>query len=910
MSLPRSDSAGDRADLTPAGASAGERSLAPFPTAHVESEESSYWLIAGAPSEGPPSGPPRDEFPPVGARLLHFELVEELGRGAYARVYLAKQESLASRLVVLKVTTARTEEPQTLARLRHTGITPVYSVHDANPFQIICMPYLGRTTLARALDALPEQLPTHARALRARAPAPVGEHILDRLGYANGCLWVIGELAAGLEHAHACGILHRDIKPANVLLTDDGAPMLLDFNLASTAVEPELVGGTLAYMAPEHLRAFLGEAAVVDERSDLYSLGVVLYEMLTLDLPFPVFAHPDRLETARSQLAARLAPPEPVRTSNPVVPPAVAAVLAKLLAPAPEWRYRSARDLQEDVARHLADRPLRHASSASVRERLAKWRRRNRRLAPVLGVAVAALVLLILPATVIAVRQSQLAARAKEVQHAEATVAAEEAIARLRIACVEVGSRVDPTVPARGLRTARAVVAEYGAADAPGWEERPAVAALGPARRAALRTAIAEALVLMARAEGAVGGYSPAAVANGLRWNEAAGRLFAPGERPAVLDRLRTELEARRDGRPVPPLVPRSDRDADLLFDGLDLATADRYRDALPPLCRFCDRNPAHFRAWFTRGVCHDALGQHADAAACFGVCLAVLPDFPLAVLNRGIARLKQQRFTDAEADLTRALELDSRWTAALWHRGLAREGLRRWRDAEADYTAALADPAAPTRIYFLRSQTRRAQSDTAGAAADAAEGMRREPADAVSWVSRGSRRMAGTPVAALADFDAALRLAPNLREALINKSFVLADHLHREADAVAVLDRLLESAPDDVEARAGRGVYLARLGRADEARRDASAVLEAEPTAYREYQMAGLYAQLARRDPKGTDRAEALRLLTLALRAGVGVRTLREDADLDPIRRDPLFVRLLVAVEQIEAGSPDPITP
>jgi tetratricopeptide (TPR) repeat protein/tRNA A-37 threonylcarbamoyl transferase component Bud32 len=869
---------------------------------HAEPGESSYWLVVDAASGGLWPGPPRDEFPPVGARLLHFELVEELGRGASARVYLAKQESLANRLVVLKVTTARTEEPQTLARLRHTGITPVYSVHDADPFQVICMPHLGRTTLARALDALPESPPAHARALLAHAP--VGEHALDRLGYSDGCLWVIGELAAGLEHAHARGVLHRDVKPANVLLTDDGTPMLLDFNLASTAGGPDLVGGTLAYMAPEHLRAFLGEPAVVDERSDLFSLGVVLHQMLTLELPYQAFDHPDRREAARRQLASRLAPPEPVRTLNPAVSSAVAAILAKLLSPDPEWRYRSARELREDVARHLADRPLRHASSASVRERVAKWRRRNRRLAPVLGVAVAALVLLILPATVIAVRQSQLAARAKEVRRAEATVAAEEAVARLRIAAVEIGFRADPAAPARGLRTARAVVAEYGAADAPGWEERPAVAELDPARRVALRAALAEALVLMARAEGAAGGYSPGAVADGLRWNEAAARLFPPGERPAVLDRLRGELEARRDGRPVPPLASGSDRDIDLLFDGLDLAAADRYGAALPLLARFCDRNPAHFRAWFTRGVCHDALGQHADAAACFGVCLAVVPDFPLAVLNRGLVRLKQQRFLEAETDLTRALELEPGRTVALLNRGLARAGLRRWADAEADYTAALAAPAAPTRLYFLRAQARLARGDAAGVAADTAEGLRREPADAVSWVARGVRRMADAPAAALADFDAALRLAPHLREALLNKAFVLADHLRREADAVAVLDRLLESAPGDVEARAGRGVYNARLGRADAARRDAAAVLEAEPTAFREYQMAGLYAQLARHAPAGTDRAEALRLLTRAVRAGIDARTLRDDPDLDPIRRDPLFERLMTALGQLEAGT------
>jgi tetratricopeptide (TPR) repeat protein len=213
--------------------------------------------------------------------------------------------------------------------------------------------------------------------------------------------------------------------------------------------------------------------------------------------------------------------------------------------------------------------------------------------------------------------------------------------------------------------------------------------------------------------------------------------------------------------------------------------------------------------------------------------------------------------------------------------------------------------------VYFLRSKARRAGGNETGADADFAEGLKREPADAASWVSRGSHRLPKEPAKALADFDAALRLAPNLREALVNKAFVLADHLRREVDAIAVLNRVLELYPDDVEARAGRGVYLARLGRADEARRDAAAVLEAEPTAYRKFQMAGLYAQLARHDPKGPARTDALRLLSRALRAGFDdAQALKDDRDLDPIRRDPLFERLLTAVERIEPGGVDSIVP
>ena len=98
-------------------------------------------------------------------------------------------------------------------------------------------------------------------------------------------------MADGLAHAHERGILHRDLKPANILLGDDGEPLLLDFNLAADTklrgpASAALIGGTLPYMAPEHLQALRGEDRTLDARSDLYSLGVILFELLTGNHPF------------------------------------------------------------------------------------------------------------------------------------------------------------------------------------------------------------------------------------------------------------------------------------------------------------------------------------------------------------------------------------------------------------------------------------------------------------------------------------------------------------------------------------------------------------------------------------------------------------------------------------------------
>lgn len=116
---------------------------------------------------------------------------------------------------------------------------------------------------------------------------------LSGLTYVEAVLWIGAKLADGLSHAHERGILHRDLKPANVLLADDGRPMLLDFNLSadlkqSASVREMLVGGTLLYMAPEQIYAFQQRIHSGDTRSDMFSLGVILFELLAGRNPFSV----------------------------------------------------------------------------------------------------------------------------------------------------------------------------------------------------------------------------------------------------------------------------------------------------------------------------------------------------------------------------------------------------------------------------------------------------------------------------------------------------------------------------------------------------------------------------------------------------------------------------------------------
>jgi serine/threonine protein kinase len=241
-------------------------------------------------------------WPVPGDEFLGFEIVEPLGRGGMARVFLARQPELGSRQVVIKVSRFASREAHTLGKLSHPSIMPVFSVErdESAGWTVICMPLLGAATGLDLLDeafadgairtaAQIERVARESRPLAAQ-PAVVNEHFDWNFTYSQAIARIGLQLAEALSVAHIAGVLHRDIKPSNVLLAWSGRPILLDFNLSSDAeAMVQGVGGTLAYMAPELIQSVLtdkGHAArQFDPRYDIYSLGAVLYELLSGRLP-------------------------------------------------------------------------------------------------------------------------------------------------------------------------------------------------------------------------------------------------------------------------------------------------------------------------------------------------------------------------------------------------------------------------------------------------------------------------------------------------------------------------------------------------------------------------------------------------------------------------------------------------
>ncbi len=320
--------------------------------------------IVVPPDEGDPVPPGCVPIP--GQRLGDFQVLEVLGAGSFATVYLARQLSLG-RQVALKVATNQDDEARTLASLEHQHIVHVFSetVDAERGLRLLCMQFVPGTDLDRVMRALAardpsawsEQAILDAIDAQCRHEAMFDLAALrdrDRLAgsdFVEAVCWLGSRLAEALAHAHSRGVLHRDIKPANILLNRYGRPLLSDFNLAFNPGRAEAhFGGTLRYMAPEHLDAFNPDSPVapsaVDARSDIYSLGVVLSELLT-GRPFleKLPAGRTRAETLSLIAAERRAGAASPRKAKNDIPEVVDQVVRRCLAPDKALRYQKAEEL-------------------------------------------------------------------------------------------------------------------------------------------------------------------------------------------------------------------------------------------------------------------------------------------------------------------------------------------------------------------------------------------------------------------------------------------------------------------------------------------------------------------------------------------------------------------------------------
>ncbi|MFC9994845.1 serine/threonine-protein kinase [Nocardia sp. NPDC127526] len=338
-----------------------------------------------------PADPVRLDDLDVGQKIDDFDLMAGLGRGAFARVFLARQRSM-QRLVAVKISQDKGTEPQTLAQLDHDYIVRVFDqrVLPDRRLRLLYMQYVPGGTLFTVLQKVRE---TPAEQRNGRLLLDVIDGVLaDKgeirpsesairtelagLSWPETIAWLGSRLAAALDYAGRSGVLHRDVKPANVLLTAEGVPKLADFNISfsgnvSGDSPVAYFGGSLAYMSPEQLAVVHPEkattAADLDVRCDLFALAVVLWELLTGRKPFGEETVDGGDRTALDgMLERRSGSPEalPYQDLPPDCPAALRRALVRALDPEPANRWASGADMAQQLdvcmderARDLVDPP-------------------------------------------------------------------------------------------------------------------------------------------------------------------------------------------------------------------------------------------------------------------------------------------------------------------------------------------------------------------------------------------------------------------------------------------------------------------------------------------------------------------------------------------------------------------------
>ncbi|MET7768493.1 serine/threonine-protein kinase [Nocardia sp. NPDC005366] len=338
----------------------------------------------------------------AGDRLGDFDLLVALGSGAFARVFLARQRSM-QRLVAVKISHNRGTEPETLARLDHNYIVRVFDqrlIADRE-LKLMYMEYVPGGTMSALLDLVRERPPDERdgrllleavdRSMSSAGGIGPSESAtrsaIAEYSWPETVAWLGSRLAAALDHAERQGVLHRDIKPANVLLTAEGVPKLADFNISFShhvagASPIAYFGGSLVYMSPEQLAACHPElptsAADLDGRSDIYALGVMLWELLTGRRPFDDETGAGRSDTSLERMLALRRTPIDARYLSELprdCPPTLRRILLKCLAPQRDDRWISGADLAQQFdlcldrrARDLVDPP-----SGSLRAKVGPW---------------------------------------------------------------------------------------------------------------------------------------------------------------------------------------------------------------------------------------------------------------------------------------------------------------------------------------------------------------------------------------------------------------------------------------------------------------------------------------------------------------------------------------------------------
>jgi len=738
--------------------------------------------------EAPPT------FPEAGDELGEFDLVAEVGRGATSRVFLAKQTVLSDRPMVVKFTSFATAEHLSLARLQHTGIVPLYLVQDfpARGLRGLCMPYLGGASLDALLAELKDQPPEErsGRSLvaaldRLQADLPVAlptpatdEEFLAKSTYVEAVCWIGASLADALHYAHQRGLVHLDLKPSNVLLASDRQPMLLDFHLARAplpagAPAHEWLGGTPGYMSPEQTAALAAIRegrdidATVDARSDIYSLGVLLYELLG----GPV--------TTDNAIERR----PPLGTYNRHVSRGLKDLLGKCMQFEPSDRYHDAAGMADDLRRHLANLPLCGVANRSLAERWRKWRRRKPQTLVRLATGAVFAVALVVGGQLFVGRQVHEAERAlvegdnlieqrafpaaidrlnsgldqltnvpghadlkRSLTHRLAVAKRRrnandlhQLVERMRFQdggdWVSVNTE-EMNDACRKIWDARETMLGQFVAATPGSstdESSADVNSVDNTLAAQVRTDLLDLAILWSGMQVSLATETDVADCRRQALRLLAEAESALGSNP-VLDQVRQTHMHALTGSESPPAVPSRAHDAAPLsvweYDSLGrhLLHNGELGAAAVELQLALNEAPQAFWPNYHLGVCLYRQELYEEALNFFYVCVALEPTSAECFYNRGLAHTALDRVDEAINDFDRALRLEPHFAVAALHRAVLYGQGGRLELAAADLKRAAADGADPGEVHYQWALLHVARNDRQAALADLREALSHSP--------------------------------------------------------------------------------------------------------------------------------------------------------------------------------------
>ena len=849
-----------------------------------------------------------------------FRLVQQIGEGAMGQVYLATQNELSNRFVVLKIVSEPLAEPQNMALMQHTNIVPIYSIHEILSRSVICMPYAGRVTLKDILDDRTNdshgagqslvttvqarvsetrradgfQFDEDSRRLAVMIPAADESAVLGPLEGLRSlnrdqlATWMFSRMASGLAHAHARGILHNDLKPGNVLIRNDGEPALLDFNLSMALGDhkAKYIGGTLPYMSPESYQGLMREPSPPRAQSDIYSMGVMLFQFVTGRLPYPT---PNSMADIdiESSIAQRRGLPTWSDTDN--VSQGLRSIIEKCLAYEPGDRYPSAEQLHQDLLQEDQCLGLQHAPEPGV-NRAKKFVRRHPALtsATTVGMLLLSIVALLAFTILMGKRERQHLAAinafetfSKQSSQTLAALAAEPT--RQNAAQIDAGVEL---------------LNHFGILSGQGIQELVSPRMSDDQRRKvteAVRLHLLQLAFLEAehlRLESSRHAGNPVNPDHLEQLIGAVDRIgdAQPSRATVFLKANMAELSGKKQvsreliaGAKEIPAVG----DTELYMEALRLHTRYQYTEAIELLSKLSDQAtvPTTLR-WTSLGRSQFKNNLPELAKISFSQSIQDAPDLAVLYTMRGLCHMRLHEGVRAREDFSKAIELDPRDRLALINRGSLALGNRAYENAIKDFSRVLQFMPENVNALLFRARAYEKTGENELAETDFEHAMRVRNLDVYSLQVRSQAREESDPEGAVDDIRRALEIEPDNPVLLIRMGFLLSRKLNDETKAIDFYTKAHRIRPDIDLPLADRAVLRARAGEYDDARRDIEEALRLARTSRTNYQAACVYALM----PDNQSRIEALRQLALAIRSGYDTKKLASDPDLEAIRSMPGF--------------------